>query len=167
MNLLNELSQLVTKNKIEIWVQKSSFEELERWETKKLKNQMIDWIKKYANIDTNSYTIQPKDDETVETLLNKIKERANKSEQIKKIHSPKNRYPAPFENLNDSKKLRIRGDVDAFEKHIFNNRDYFVTLDLKDFIKNNRREEFEKKFGTKIRLLNQDFINELKKEIGE
>ncbi|MEA2055041.1 MAG: hypothetical protein U9O96_08070 [Candidatus Thermoplasmatota archaeon] len=40
--------------------------------------------------------------------------------------------------------------------------DIFVTLNTRDFIKHGKKDRFENEFKTKVRVLNEDFIKELK-----
>ena len=62
-------------------------------------------------------------------------------------------------------------DFRILTQHIKNGRDYFVTNNSKDFInfgkeKDKRRKQFENEFqGIKIRMLNEEFIEELENKI--
>ncbi len=53
-------------------------------------------------------------------------------------------------------------DVDIFALHVLSGANFFVTRDAKGFIGGGRKEKFEKKFNTKIRLLDINFIEELR-----
>ena len=55
-------------------------------------------------------------------------------------------------------------DVDIFAFHILTKADVFVTKDEKGFIRNGKKERFEREFNTKVRYLDRKFIEELKSE---
>ncbi|HJH27706.1 MAG TPA: hypothetical protein C5S37_13310 [Methanophagales archaeon] len=57
----------------------------------------------------------------------------------------------------ETTKYRKIADVDHLLAHIIEKRDYFVTSDEKDFIKNGKREKLKSEFGVEI-MTPEDFV---------
>jgi hypothetical protein len=61
-----------------------------------------------------------------------------------------------FDEFNDRTKNRI-ADVDHLLAHIKKERDFFITSNTKDFIKNRKREQLKSEFGVEI-LTPEEFV---------
>ncbi|MBI2232742.1 MAG: hypothetical protein HYU56_02390 [Candidatus Aenigmarchaeota archaeon] len=68
--------------------------------------------------------------------------------------------------LDSQKNHNSHTDIDIFTFHVMNKGNIFLTKDVPLFVSNQKtRETLENKYNTKIRLLNKDFIEELKNMI--
>lgn len=157
---LGELELLAKNKKVELWVEEVSKQEKEKWENKK-KDKILQWI-------DNNTKINPITHMEIRTEIdfkNCIKHCIDFSKiyiKVAGIHSQEHKDQKKFRKLKFNNEENLRADWYICTMHILKGRDYFVTLDKKGFIGYDKQEKFEKTFDTKFRLLDNNFINELK-----
>ncbi len=163
---LKELETIRNNGKIELYVQYSSLIEKLDWDSKKI-GDILKWIARNTIVDIYSYrkNLNEMKNVTVNQFFNNLKDYVRINKQVMKIHSDYLKDLRHFRKLNLDNEINLRSDFDILAQHIHNKRDYFVTMDKTGFIKYGKKEKFENEFDIKIRLLNKDFINELKKNL--
>ena len=115
------------------------------------------------------------EDKTIDEVLSYDPVKYNEIfKKVRAIHSPEFRGDK-FKNLNDlspEKQYNKSNDWQLLSRHIYHNRDFFVTNDKSGFIRegkndteDKKKKRFESEFGgLKIRKLNGNFIKELKEK---
>jgi len=155
---LDELAKLSLDGKITLYFEIPSEVETDKWKEwrgEEKKRKMLWW----KNLYTKQHDIVFKKGETpplTDPKYDKI------FKKVKEIHSPLLGVTYNFEDLSERNQKRVWVDWKLCAEHIYYGGDYFVTKNKTEFIDDGRKEKFETTFPTKIRLLNKDFIDELK-----
>lgn len=161
---LKTLTEMQKNGAIEIYIENYQCIEKCQWHDSENKDKTIEWINRYTKTPIEAFLLA--EGAEFPNKVNLELETEQKIElKVRRIHSPE------VQTL-ECCKLSKYTDFRILTAHIKNCRDYFITNNSKDFInfgkqKNERRKQFESTFvGLKIRQLNSEVIEELKKEIS-
>ena len=153
---LDELARLSCESKIIIYFEIPGEIETLALEKEDMREQLIRWVRLYTKQHSTTFKVgetPPLADKKYNEILTKVRE----------IHTPGIGKTLKIEDLNENNEDSFRVDCKLCALHIYFGGQYFVTNDKKGFIKQGRKEKFEKAFDIKIRLLNREFIDELEK----
>lgn len=160
---LKILTEMAERDIIEIYTDGYQFIEKCNWRDVKKRNEVTEWIHRHTKTPIEAFPLAEGAEFPVE--VNSILKKEQEIElKVRKIHSQEVKS-LEFCKLSKFVDFRI------LTQHIKNGRDYFVTNNSKDFInfgkeKDKRRKQFENEFqGIKIRMLNEEFIEELENKI--
>lgn len=175
---VKELKKLHEKGEIEVWVDHIAYFEKEQYAPSN-KESYIKHCKDMAMIHgfnhKDIYMQEIPEDKTIDEVLSYDQVKYDEiSKKVRAIHSPEFRGDKS-KNLKDlslKKQNNKWNDWRLLSRHIYHNRDFFVTNDESGFIregKNDTEDKKKKKFesefgGLKIRKLNGNFIKELKEK---
>jgi len=152
---LEELMKICEDGKIIIQLSPITLDEMTRDHPKKLK-QYVEYLRLIK---------EPEIQETKE-----FEEIANRAISIHSSPTTDERLIQKMTNPDEFVKYTLKhestfNDVDIFAFHVITKGDFFVTKDERGFIRGGKKELFENKFNTKVRLLDKNFIEELKSNL--
>jgi len=160
---LEILASLEREGKVILFTEIVTELETLNWPDEEKKKKIIRWMQLYAK-----QHISPI--HTAEELSLALEKYCDIHDKVVAIHSPEYRSYKNLHKLPSKKYLSKRNDWKICTYHILSNRDFFVTKNKNDFIgkkDEKKKEKFEKKFNTKIRFLDENFIKELKEIVGD
>jgi len=163
VELIKELKTLENRG-IKVWHELYSEIETDRW-INKGKDEIKELFHSHSNVKLDSSFI-PSDIQEPQEILKFLEQKQGYTlDELHKVHVKIDRilHSEGFHGKNIRNKY-IDGKLLA--KHIVRKRDIFVTKDY-GFIKNNKKEKLEREFpNIKIRILDVDFIKELKESLS-
>jgi len=172
---LTELRKLHAEKKIEVLVYLNAYLEKKQYKASEKESRIKHCrdMASMAGFKLEIYAKEIPDNKTIDEVLAYDKEKYNEIfKKVRKIHSPEYRGDKfkTFKDLSLEKKINKLNDWQMLARHIYQNRNFFVTNDERGFIRENRKDtqdkrkkRFESEFSDlKIRRLNAEFIEELK-----
>lgn len=169
--LINELNNLQEEGLIEIWHETYVEIEKEDWISTN-KTAVMNQLHSVSKSKHDAFPVPANIMGDLEKLQEYIeRQQGYTCEELHKIHSEIDRIVYPEivytnqEEYYDKHLVNKYLDNKMLALHIVRKRDIFVTKDKVLFREDEKYKKIEKKFSTKVRLFNQDFIRELKELI--
>jgi len=161
---IEELKNLEKMGIIKIWHELYSEIETDRWNSMD-KDKIKDLFHTHSNVKLDSSFIPSHLEEPQEVLNYLEQKQGYKLEDLHNVHVKIDMILHP-EGFHGKKSINKYIDGKLLAKHIVRKRDIFVTKDY-GFIKNGKKEKLEKEFpNIKIRILDDDFVKELKDSLN-